>query len=314
MRVRGSRSTLAVSSPGEAFLRDVRLRLSDVAGGRWRFAALACARAPPRQTCAVPHVRYGSIASIVLHAPFPFPSSMRRRQQALPEPPLRAALPRHLAPREAAVCTCELAKTLLFLRAQLPALFDELRATVAEPAGAPGADVNGGSLPPGRPRRKRVCAADRRARKTLAAVEALEALLTPAVFADAALEARCAKAHAVALLACFGRCTDTASRASFQSVLLVLGASAARPREAYELRLSVARDGAGGSGSEPFGRDAGADAARRATRVLVGALADAPEALSGLSRANMCDAQVPCAHAAVLRSSHEALCAAALSG
>ena len=78
--------------------------------------------------------------------------------------------------------------SLLYLRAQLPALFAELRASVAEPTGAPGAAD--GSLPPARPRRKRLSATDRRARKTIAAVEALEALLTPAVFADAALEAR----------------------------------------------------------------------------------------------------------------------------
>lgn len=117
-----------------------------------------------------------------------------RRRQPPPEPEvLRATLPRPLAPREAAVCAIELAKTLLFLRAQLPTLFAELRAGAVEPDAAPGAEDDGGELPPARPlRRKRVPAADRRARKTLAAVDALEALLTPAVFADAALEARCA--------------------------------------------------------------------------------------------------------------------------
>ena len=118
-----------------------------------------------------------------------------RQRQAPPEPleVLHATLPRPLAPREAAACTCEVALSLLYLRAQLPALFAELRASVAEPAGAPGAAAAAGLLPPARPRRKRLSAADRRARKTIAAVEALEALLTPAVFADAALEARCAQ-------------------------------------------------------------------------------------------------------------------------
>jgi hypothetical protein len=66
--------------------------------------------------------------------------------------------------------------------------------------------------------------------------------------------------------------------------MLVLGASASRPREAYELRLAIARDGVGGAEQRTVGRDAGADAARRATRVLVGALADAPEAHSGAHR------------------------------
>ena len=93
--------------------------------------------------------------------------------------------------------------------------------------------------------------------------------------------------------------------------MLVLGASASRPREAYELRLSVARDGASGSGSEPPGRRAGADAARRATRVLVGALADAPDALNGSSHAQRCGQRLPRAHTAVC-SSHEAVCASAL--
>lgn len=64
--------------------------------------------------------------------------------------------------------------------------------------------------------------------------------------------------------------------------MLVLGASASRPREAYELRLAVARDSYGAP--LPVRRDAGADAARRATRVLVGALADAPEPSSGSSQ------------------------------
>ena len=85
---------------------------------------------------------------------------------------------------------------------------------------------------------------------------------------------------------------------SFQSVLLVLGASASRPREAYELRLPVARDGVSGSGLEPAGRNAGADAARRATRVLVGALADSPDALSGSSRVQLCAERLPRADAA----------------
>lgn len=76
-----------------------------------------------------------------------------------------------------------------------------------------------------------------------------------------------------------------------QSVMLVLGASASRPREAYELRLAVARDGAE---QRTVGRDAGADAARRATRVLVGALADAPEAHSGALRT--CMLRRLCAH------------------
>jgi hypothetical protein len=121
---------------------------------------------------------------------------MRSRQRhAAAEPEvLRAALPRPLTAREAAVCSCDLAATLLFLRAQLPALFSEMRERAAEVEGASAAPS--GAAPPAHPlRRKRVSAADRRARKTVLAVEAMAALLTPAVFEDAALEARAALSH-----------------------------------------------------------------------------------------------------------------------
>ena len=118
----------------------------------------------------------------------------RPRQPAVEPEVLRAALARPLTPRDAAVCSCELVKTLLFLRAQLPALFSEMQdalqdACAPDTEGAAAA-AGAASLPGGPLRRKRLSSAERRAQKTVFSVAALEAVLTPAVFEDAALEAR----------------------------------------------------------------------------------------------------------------------------
>lgn len=201
-------------------------------------------------------------------------------------------LPRALSPAAAAALCAGVTQTLLFLRAQLPGLYADMReqalgADDGAPAADAGADADGAHVRPAQ-RRRRPSAAARRLRKTVEGVEALSALLCPAAF-TADVEARASRAQ-------FKGQRSTARGAdaprAAQAVVLLLGASASRPREAYILQLAVEHDAPAPPPSAPpaappppfsppHARAAGSDAARRVTRALVQSLASAREAPSG---------------------------------
>ena len=124
---------------------------------------------------------------------------MPRHVLPLPVAPAVVTLPltKKLSPSEASTVAGGLLRSLLYSRAQLPCLYELLRRELetAEPSARP---------------RQRSSA--RALRKTVEAVEALCATLSPEVLADAA------------------------------SVVIVLGSSPSRPREVFELAFAVDRN------------------------------------------------------------------------
>jgi hypothetical protein len=118
---------------------------------------------------------------------------MRGRRVAAPEQeePLHVSLARALRPSDAAALCCATAHTLLFLRAQLPGLYADIRAQAlggdGGAGGAGGAAADQGTLAQ---RRRRPATGDRRVRKLVDAVDALGALLTPELFTAVDVEVR----------------------------------------------------------------------------------------------------------------------------
>ena len=136
-----------------------------------------------------------------------------------------------LSPEEAATAAQEVVRSLLFLRGQLPCLYE---AMLAE-RDAAGKSASRSS--------------SRQLRLTLASLEAVTAAFTPELFADTSL----------------------------RSVHLLLGSSASRPRESYELCLATGQGRAATTGKQGQGRPGrAADVARRAIRALVSALVTSP--------------------------------------
>ena len=116
---------------------------------------------------------------------------------AAAEEPLHVSLPRALRPSDAASLCCATAHTLLFLRAQLPGLYADIRAQALGDDGGAGSagGGDGTAADEGTPlrlaqRRRRPAPGDRRVRKLVDAVEGLGALLTPELFTTVDVEVR----------------------------------------------------------------------------------------------------------------------------
>jgi hypothetical protein len=119
---------------------------------------------------------------------------MRGRRVAAPEEeePLHVSLARALRPSDAAALCCATAHTLLFLRAQLPGLYADIRAQALGGDGGGGGTGGSAAADQGTlaQRRRRPATGDRRVRKLVDAVDALGALLTPELFTTVDVEVR----------------------------------------------------------------------------------------------------------------------------
>lgn len=136
----------------------------------------------------------------------------RRRAAAEPEP-LHVPLASSLSPAAASEAAASVLQTLLFLRAQLPGMYADIRDSVAPASDGEAAGAEGDREPCTlAQRRKRPAAPDRRARKLVHDVEALSALLCPALFDGGGVEARSYRVVSEQTSAGFGvhapRCAD----------------------------------------------------------------------------------------------------------
>ena len=157
----------------------------------------------------------------------------------------------------------EVIKFLLFVRQQMPASYDELRATLLDslgpaPIGLPADPTDPGVHPPASPgrKRKRVSSADRAAARLFREIEATLGCLTAA----------------------------TLRRARPDDVILFLGATPLRPKEifTFDLRALAEKYAANAAADAPGAARTADNAARRAIRECLPAVSASPPATSAM--------------------------------